>query len=160
MLGARADECVRKDVAVTVRDAERLDLEAQPASVAEARRFVRKVLGSWGFDEAIDTATLLTSELATNALLHARTPYAVVVSHDGDLVRVEVLDGTTVPPRQRANSVTAATGRGVAMVARVASSWGETPPERLQGFAKGIWFAVPTEGSAESVWTEDWAEGT
>lgn len=159
MLGGHTDPCVRKDVAVTVRDAERLDLEAQPASVGEARRFVRKVLGSWGYEDAVDTAALLTSELATNAVLHARTSYAVVITHDDEMVRVEVLDGSQVLPRPRANSATAATGRGVAMVARLATSWGTTPESRLDGFAKGVWFTVPQTGSVEDVWSDDWAEG-
>ena len=145
---------------MTVRDAERLDLEAQPASVGEARRFVRKVLGTWGFDRAIDTAALLASELATNAVLHARTPYAILLSHDDEVVRVEVLDGSVVAPRPRTNSALAATGRGIAMVARLASSWGPTPDARLAGFAKGVWFTVPIAGAAEDVWSDDWAEGS
>lgn len=158
VLGGRTVRAVRQYVRVTVRDVERLDLEAQPASVSEARRFVRKVLGSWGYDEAIDTAALLTSELATNAVLHARTRYAVLVAQDDDHVRIEVLDGSAVPPRARVNSPTAATGRGVAMVDRLAAAWGATPPARLHGFAKGVWFTVPLVGSGDSSWG-DWAEG-
>jgi anti-sigma regulatory factor (Ser/Thr protein kinase) len=144
---------------VTVRDGERLDLQAQPASVAEARGFVRRVLTDWGMPEAVDTVALLTSELATNAVLHARTAFAVLVRRDGDEVRVDVLDGSAVPPRRRQNTATAATGRGVAMVDRLSASWGATPSTELDGFAKGVWFAVPVAGDSESTWAGDWLDG-
>lgn len=145
---------------MTVRDAVRLDLQAQPASVSEARRFVRRVLTEWDLPEVIDTVALLTSELATNAVLHARTPYAVLVQRDNGDVRVDVLDGSEVAPWRRKNTQLAATGRGVAMVERLSTAWGNTPAKDLQGFAKGVWFAVPASGVGESTWDgRDWPDG-
>ena len=47
------------------------------ASVATARRFVGETLRSWGVDE-VDDAMLLTSELVTNAIVHAGTEVEVV----------------------------------------------------------------------------------
>ena len=46
---------------------------ADRTSVARARRFVRETLIGWGAGDATDDAVLLTSELATNAVVHART---------------------------------------------------------------------------------------
>lgn len=123
----------------------RVDLPAEPASVGQARRFVRRVLDDWGLDDLIDTVQLLTSELATNAVLHARTAFAVLVSRTDNEVRVDVLDGSAVQPRSRQPSPTAATGRGVNMVAALAEQWGTTPESQLQGFAKGVYFTLPTE---------------
>ncbi|MCW2671269.1 MAG: putative sensor protein [Frankiales bacterium] len=120
-----------------------MDLPAEPASVGQARRFVRGVLADWKLESLVDTVTLLTSELATNAVLHARTGFAVVVSLSGREVRVDVLDGSAVTPRSRQPSLTAATGRGVNMVAALADRWGPTPHTHLQGFAKGVYFTVP-----------------
>jgi hypothetical protein len=137
---------VGEDVAVTGPDVLRLDLEGAPASVSQARRFVRQTLEAWEVDGAVDAAMLLTSELATNAVLHARSDFAVLVTHQGDQVRIDVLDGSPVPPQRRHHSSTAATGRGVALVESVASDWGLTPPDRLGGFAKGVWFTVPVDG--------------
>jgi hypothetical protein len=122
----------------------RVDLPAEPASVGQARRFVRSVLADWGLEVLVDTVTLLTSELATNAVLHARTGFAVVVSRSSKVVRVDVLDGSVVTPRSRTPSLTAATGRGVNMVAALADQWGPTPQTQLHGFAKGVYFTVPT----------------
>lgn len=136
---------------VTLQEADRVDLQAEPASVAQARRFVRHVLTGWGLDQLVDPVCLLTSELATNAVLHARTPFAVVVSRGDDEVRVDVLDRSAGVPRQRQTTVLAATGRGVAMVAKVATNWGTTPAPELRGFAKGVWFTVPLTGLADDV---------
>ena len=150
---------MREDVTVTVRDAARLDLEAQPASVGQARRFVRGLLQEWDLDGLVDTASLLVSELATNAVLHARTPYALRVLRDDEQVRVDVLDGSLVQPRRRLNSATAATGRGVALVEELASAWGATAADELEGFAKGVWFTLPVTGVVEDAWAGDWLEG-
>ena len=135
----------------------RLDLPADPRSVGDARRFVRRILGERDLNDAAEVAALLVSELATNAVLHARTAYAVIVSGCHDGVLVEVLDGSAVPPRQRQNSSSAATGRGVAMVARLASTWGTRQHDN--GFAKGVWFTVPLVGVGEDAWSENWLEG-
>ncbi|MCU1593461.1 MAG: putative sensor protein [Frankiales bacterium] len=122
---------------------QRLDLSAEPSSVGEARRFVRGVLGDWGLDDAVEVVALLVSELATNAVLHARTAYAVIISADDDDICVEVLDRSEVPPRQRQNSPSAATGRGVGLVDQLSRSWGSRPADH--GFAKSVWFTVPRE---------------
>jgi hypothetical protein len=121
----------------------RLDLPAEPASVGQARRFVRRVLHDWGLEDLVDTGQLLTSELATNAVLHARTAFAVVVSRTAKAVRVDVLDGSAVQPRSRQPSLTAATGRGVNMVEALAEQWGTTPETQLHGYAKGVYFTLP-----------------
>lgn len=142
-----------------VMDPQRLDLSAEPSSVGEARRFVRQVLLDWGVEDAIDVTTLLVSELATNAVLHARTDYAVEVSMDSEGVRVEVLDGSHVPAHHQQNTNAAATGRGVDMVDRLATSWGSHPASAHSGFAKGVWFTVPLAGAADSDWSGDWTDG-
>lgn len=121
----------------------RVDLPAEPASVGQARRFVRRALEDWQLDGLVDTVMLLTSELATNAVLHARTAFAVVVSRSHAEVRVDVLDGSAVAPRERQPSPLAGTGRGVGMVAALADHWGATPETQLLGFAKGVYFTVP-----------------
>ena len=134
---------VRHNVSVAEPLSARVELPAEPASVGQARRFIRGVLRDWDLDDLVDTVALLTSELATNAVLHARTAFAVVVSRTQSSVRVDVLDGSLVSPRTRTPTPTAATGRGVNMVAAMADHWGATPPARLQGYAKGVYFTVP-----------------
>ena len=145
---------MRHDARVTVQDTERLELPGEPASVARARDFVRRVLTDWGCDEAVDTVTLLTSELATNVVLHARTPFAVLVGRQDDDVRVDVLDMSSDPARRGRGGSFATSGRGIAMVERLSSAWGETGPEHLGDYEKGVWFRVPKAGTPLSTWED------
>jgi anti-sigma regulatory factor (Ser/Thr protein kinase) len=149
---------MRHHVGVTVA-VERVELQAEPGSVGEARRFVRRVLEHWGFNEMVDTVALLTSELATNAVLHARTAFAVVVTSKAGDIRVDVLDNSSAPPRHRQNTTLAATGRGVAMVDRLATAWGATAAGELHGYVKGVWFTVPVPGLEDALHDGDWLDG-
>ena len=100
-----------------------LRLVASPASVPQARRFVLRMLSKWELDALADTAALLTSEVVTNAVLHARTEIEVTVTRMGSAVQVQVRDGSPVPPVQRRHSAEATTGRGVQLLDRLAASW-------------------------------------
>lgn len=106
-------------------------------SVRHARRFVARTLESWGSD-AGDDACLLVSELATNAVIHAGTPYTVTVAMSLDVVRVCVADASTATARRGRYGEMAATGRGLGMVADLSSKWGiDTSPA-----GKVIWFEI------------------
>ncbi len=95
---------------------------------------------------ACDDVVTLVSELATNAVIHARTPYTIAVSHEGDTVRVWVHDLSAVIPRRRAYGLDATTGRGLRLVATLASSRGVDPETE----GKVVWFEVPWEGSQDA----------
>src|ERR1700678_1417127 len=71
----------------------------EPAAAAQARRFVRETLRTWGVPEPaegapslIDDAVLLTSELVTNAVVHAGTQVQVTCRINGKAVEVAVGD--------------------------------------------------------------------
>lgn len=87
----------------------------------------------------MDLVTLLVSELVTNAVLHARCDFEVHVESGHHLVRIEVSDGSTLTPTIREHDDDAMTGRGLALVEQLASSWGVT---RHDG-GKTVWFEVP-----------------
>ena len=61
------------------------------------------------------------SELATNAVRHAHTPFEVVVQTDG-YVRIEVEDRSTDPPVRKPPSEEG--GRGLAIVEQLCDRWG------------------------------------
>jgi serine phosphatase RsbU (regulator of sigma subunit)/anti-sigma regulatory factor (Ser/Thr protein kinase) len=106
------------------------------ASVAAARRFVGVTLRSWGIDE-VDDAMLLTSELVTNAIVHAGTEVDVVCETLGGQVRIEIHD------RHQARRVPVpgdqVSGRGLLFPESLAISWGVTYG---QG-DKHVWFTLP-----------------
>src|SRR5690606_28694953 len=117
---------------------------AAPA-VADARRFVRKVLADWGMDEVADDAVLATSELATNAVAYAGTSFEVTCRLEAGEIKIEVRDrhptrGIDMP------GVTATSGRGLPSLARLAASWGVAYDRR----SKGVWFRLPRPGADDS----------
>jgi len=100
-----------------------LRLAPVPASVPEARQFVRRLLAQWSLEGLADTASLLTSEVVTNAVLHARTYIEITVTRMGNAVQVQVHDGSPVAPVQRRHSAEATTGRGVNLLDQLAGGW-------------------------------------
>ena len=105
-----------------------LTLPADPSSAGAARRFVVERLLNVD-EEIVEAAALLTTELATNAILHAATEFAVNVTTDRDRVRIELTDASPVLPVRRDFSTAAGTGRGLRLVEALAARWGvETEP--------------------------------
>lgn len=119
----------------------RLDVQIQPddfAAVHTARRAVTQHALHWGLTPVSDDATLLVSELVTNALEHSMGPASLAVTPLKCGVRVEVCDAlTSVPVRRRENSE-ATSGRGLLLVEALANSWGVETRET----GKRVWFEI------------------
>ena len=129
----------------------RTSLASEPGSARAARRFLAEVLMSWRMPELLEgDAALLLSELASNAILHARSPLTVIVRYDGRSLRVEVGDGSRAHPElQPPGPADATGGRGLLLVDRIAARWGIMPTEK----GKRVWFelpAPPTPGPART----------
>ncbi|MDP9440630.1 MAG: ATP-binding protein, partial [Actinomycetota bacterium] len=98
------------------------------------------VLRSWRMPEyAGGDLELLTSEVATNAVRHAGGPFTILIRYDGNVVRVEVGDGSRVLPLPGTPDREATSGRGLLLVDKLASAWGVVPTVR----GKRVWFEVP-----------------
>jgi KaiC/GvpD/RAD55 family RecA-like ATPase len=95
-----------------------------PAAVPAARRFVTRVLTSWGEDDLLFDAQLIASELATNALEHAVSPFRIRLRRGDAAVRIAVEDAAPARPQERIAGLDAMSGRGVAIVAELAQRWG------------------------------------
>lgn len=95
-----------------------------PGAPTEARRFVVETLEAWSFHDIIDDASLVTAELASNAVLHARTGFTVAVSARRGVVRISVHDQSLALPASRVPSSSAVSGRGLALVAALSRRWG------------------------------------
>jgi anti-sigma regulatory factor (Ser/Thr protein kinase) len=107
-------------------------------AVAEARAFVVAALRRWDLDALVVDAELLTSELVTNAVLHARGDLTVTVAVADGSAEVGVTDPSVSPPRQRTVEWTAQNGRGLRLVDRLADDWGVA---YLDG-GKQVWFRL------------------
>jgi DNA-binding NarL/FixJ family response regulator len=120
-------------------DTVRARLEAQPQSAASARRFVDETLHRWKCDELFDVVGLLTSELVTNAILHAQSEIELNVSMTPDAIRIDVVDHSADMPSPRSASEEDTSGRGLGLVEALATAWGVD--ERPGG--KSVWFELP-----------------
>jgi hypothetical protein len=99
--------------------------EKGPHAPRAARQFVVESLLQWGYEEPLDDAALVVSELAANAVLHAQSDFTVALSSLGDRVRIAVSDASSDGPVLHDSlPSTAPSGRGVALVAALAQDWG------------------------------------
>ena len=85
------------------------------------------------------TVELLTSEVVTNAMVHARSGPQLAVEVKDDAVRVAVRDASPQLPVRRLNRLDDLSGRGVVIVEELATAWGV---ERERNGAKRVWFEV------------------
>lgn len=132
-----------------------VELPAAAASVRDGRRFVTGVLDAWGMPELIETAALLTSELLTNSVLHARTDIVLTLARCDHGVEIVVRDGSRSAPRRRRYSSDATTGRGLELLERLARSWEVS----VDDDGKSVRFVVdgasdPWAGYASDDWLE------
>jgi anti-sigma regulatory factor (Ser/Thr protein kinase) len=92
------------------------------AAVSLLRALSRRILSGWKIPELlIDDVVLAASELATNALLHTRGPVRVRLAHRRGTVRLDVADTSTHPPAPADPGDEADHGRGLAIVAALAT---------------------------------------
>lgn len=115
-------------------------------SVRAARRSVEARVRALGLDGLADDAGLAVAELAANAVVHARTPFDVVVTRAGATgVRVAVLDDSPLPPLLGAAGETATSGRGLVLVAALAARWGA----EVSGRGKAVWCELEPGAACE-----------
>ncbi|MGH3342731.1 MAG: ATP-binding protein [Carbonactinosporaceae bacterium] len=98
----------------------------EPAAVSQARAWLAALLRPL---PVLDDAVIVVSELATNALTHTasgREGYTVGVCHAGpNRLRLLVSDvGAITPPRLRTPGADGECGRGLHIVAAIATCWG------------------------------------
>ncbi len=98
-----------------------------PAALTDVRGFVREVLHGWDLESEMDEIQLVTSELATNAVLHANSPFRVSLRRDVHIITVAVRDASHDGPVPRTAAPTEPGGRGFALIAAHAQSWGTRP---------------------------------
>jgi anti-sigma regulatory factor (Ser/Thr protein kinase) len=100
-------------------------LRAGPTTASEARWFLAEALDSLGVDTDRSTATLLTSEVASNAARHGREPIDVTVWDEEGFLRVSVFDrGEGFDPVELSSEPMSEGGWGLRIVQNLASEWG------------------------------------
>jgi hypothetical protein len=101
----------------------------------QARRFVTAALEAGGDGHLADDAALVVTELATNAVVHARSGFTVTLTTGTHTVRISVRDGAPLPADGHGPALPAAPLHGLGAVAAIADRWGTEPA----GSGKDVW---------------------
>ncbi|WP_171053236.1 ATP-binding protein [Streptomyces marianii] len=130
----------------------RHEFDVRPAldAVPAARRLVRELAHTLCLslgDGSLSTIELLTGELVANAVEHTHEPCEVCVRRTGGGLRVEITDTADSGIRVQPGTppLDAESGRGLFLVAALASAWGTDPQEH----GKRIWFEIRATTSRE-----------
>jgi serine phosphatase RsbU (regulator of sigma subunit)/PAS domain-containing protein len=122
---------------------------AAERSVAEARRFTRQTLQEWGAVDLVDSASLIVSELVTNALVHTGTPALVTLTLHGPDLRIDVEDrhpGRIIPIVTIPTPDTSEHGRGMVITRSLSSAWGVEYTAAM----KRVWALCRSDGGSEA----------
>ncbi|MFI5723799.1 ATP-binding SpoIIE family protein phosphatase [Streptomyces cyaneofuscatus] len=120
-----------------------LDLLGGIEATPRARSFATGVLTSWRFPaELRDLGVLAASELVANSLQHGTPPMRLGLRRTDRRLIIEVTDGDDHLPRRRQAEPADEAGRGIEIIASIATSWGS---RRTPGGGKAVWceFALP-----------------
>ena len=115
-----------------------------PECAPRSRRFLTETLAGWGVSDIDLTASLVLSELVTNAVLHAKTEIVVRLYQLDEGVRIEVEDGSPRGLVPRSYALDATTGRGLSLVDALSQSWGV----ELTGSGKVVWCELELRADA------------
>ena len=102
------------------------ELAAEGSSASHARAFVCAHLSAHGLTHLVEDIELVVSELATNAMVHACTPFTVILGASENTVSLRVLDGSHVGPTLVVASALETNGRGLVIVQALSRDWGVT----------------------------------
>lgn len=89
-------------------------------------------------DAAREDAVLMTSELVTNAYVHAQTDSRLQVDYLDGVLRVAVADGSGAAPSVAQTSLDGNAGRGLLILDGLSRRWGVQP----QATGKIVWFEL------------------
>ncbi|MBO0805635.1 MAG: SpoIIE family protein phosphatase [Nocardiopsaceae bacterium] len=122
----------RDDIAVLIAKLRRIPeenrcywpLECEDTSVRQARQLIRNPLKRWGLEDLEPITELLVSELVTNAIRYAKGDIRLRLVREPESVVCEVHDTSPALPRVLQVDMEAENGRGLHVVAQLASRWG------------------------------------
>jgi anti-sigma regulatory factor (Ser/Thr protein kinase) len=121
-----------------------VEVPRERALLLDVRGQARRAMRSWQLlDEVVDTATLLASELATNALVHGLGRVELRLRLTRDRLVLEAVDSGHHMPRRRRAGDEDEGGRGLQLVASLADRWGA----RATDEGKVVWAELDLAGT-------------
>lgn len=116
-------------------------------SIQAARHFVTGTLTQAAGDALVDDAAIIATELAANAVLHARSAFTVTVSASASAVRIAVRDKGLLTPASGGEPFKVRRDHGLGVVSRIARGWAVEP---LPG-GKVVWAELGADGLGTSM---------
>jgi anti-sigma regulatory factor (Ser/Thr protein kinase) len=110
------------------------------SAVPAARRFVAGVLRSWGEESKLVDASVVVSEMTTNAVLHAASAFRVHLTREDGVIRISVDDVGPARPEPRQAAPEDFGGRGMQLIKALTLRWGY---ETLDT-GKTVWAEIAT----------------
>lgn len=126
--------------ASTVRAHANLRLPHSDRAPRMARAFVAESLQQWHLDNLIESASLVVSEVVTNAVIHARSDADLLIERMPTALRISVTDRGSGLVSQPGTSVSDG-GRGLLIVQQLSTSWGAEPT----GDGNRVWAELPID---------------
>lgn len=106
-----------------------------PEAVRSVRMFVAEALGRWSMSYLLDAALLVATELGTNAIRHASSPFRIELDRRQGRLRIACWDSGSGSPRKREAAPDATSGRGIAVIEALSCGWGW----ELRAGEKEVW---------------------
>jgi anti-sigma regulatory factor (Ser/Thr protein kinase) len=101
------------------------EFPAEREAPGRARRMAVASLLQWGHNEPLlEDVALVLSELATNAVVHAGSPFSVAVRVEDSTLRVAVADASPLTAAMREQGLSVQRGHGLGLVDVLATRWG------------------------------------
>ncbi len=123
----------------SVQSLAKLDVPAERSAVRQGRAFTVATLREWSLSESlIEDATLMVSELLTNAVVHGSAPICLRLRKMPEELAIEVDDGSSAMPRKLQAGLDDLHGRGLAIVAALGTRWAARP----DGYGKTVWSTI------------------
>ncbi|MEU4402063.1 SpoIIE family protein phosphatase [Micromonospora orduensis] len=117
-----------------------MEVPAEPTAPSRVRHWMTGQLTEWQVPESvIGAAVLCTSELTTNALLHAGTAARVEIDLSPERLLVSVADtGTRGTVTRTRTDTLSSRGRGLGLIEQLSDAWGTDPTVR----GSTVWFEI------------------
>ena len=131
--------CCTRRSAARARAVRERSFPLERDSVRAARHWVTGLLDQGPDDALASDAAIVATELAANAVLHARSGFTLTVSRSAAAVRIAVRDGDPLIPRNGSTPFDVKPGHGLSVVSQLASGWAVEP--RPDG--KVVWADLP-----------------
>ena len=119
------------------KEIERVENERDP--MRKVRRFLGETLHRWGAAGDAEDAKIVVTELATNAVLHARSPFRVELALAPGSLWIRVVDTVPLHGPDGSFPLAAAPSHGLGVIAAIAREWGAEP---VPG-GKSVWAELP-----------------